>query len=85
MSMVCPQCHGSFSQRLHCPACGVRLEYRTSPSARGGAAYAEGPAWQQTPWGRMFIGLLLAQGLYYGLWHLCKAVRFLEHSAGAAA
>jgi hypothetical protein len=21
----------------------------------------------------MFIGLLLAQGLYYGLWHLCKA------------
>ena len=28
MSMVCPQCHGSFSQRLQCPSCGVRLEYQ---------------------------------------------------------
>src|SRR5262249_53648242 len=28
---------------------------------------------QQTPWGRIFIGLLLAQGLYYGLRHLCTA------------
>jgi hypothetical protein len=29
--------------------------------------------WQETPWGRLLVGLLLAQGLYYGLWHLCKA------------
>ncbi len=71
MSMVCPQCQGSFSQRLHCPACGVRLEYRAG-AAR--AAAAGDNAWQQTPWGRILIGLLLAQGLYYGLWHLCKAV-----------
>jgi hypothetical protein len=34
---------------------------------------AEGAQWQQTPWGRIFIGLLLAQGLYYGLRHLCTA------------
>jgi hypothetical protein len=25
--------------------------------------------WQNTPWGRILIGLLLAQGLYYGLRH----------------
>jgi hypothetical protein len=72
MSMFCPQCRGSFSQRLHCPACGVRLEYQAY-SARGALAGAAGNAWQQTPWGRLLIGLLLAQGLYYGLWHLCKA------------
>jgi hypothetical protein len=72
MSMFCPQCRGSFSQRLHCPACGVRLEYQTHSAARGTPA-ANGSAWQHTPWGRLLIGLLLAQGLYYGLWHLCKA------------
>jgi hypothetical protein len=38
--------------------------------AGGGGA----PPWQQTPWGRLLIGLLLAQGLYYGLLHLCKAM-----------
>jgi hypothetical protein len=73
MSMVCPQCLGSFSQRLHCPACGVRLEYRAG-APKAAAAAGDVHAWQQTPWGRIVIGLLLAQGLYYGLLHLCKAL-----------
>jgi hypothetical protein len=30
-------------------------------------------SWQQTPWGRLCVGLLLAQGLYYVLRHLCTA------------
>jgi hypothetical protein len=30
--------------------------------------------WQQTPWGRILIGLLLSQGLYYGLWNLLKGI-----------
>jgi hypothetical protein len=30
-------------------------------------------SWQQTPWGRLVVGLLLAQGLYYVLRHLCTA------------
>jgi hypothetical protein len=30
-------------------------------------------SWQQTPWGRLLVGLLLAQGLYYVLRHLCTA------------
>src|SRR5207244_2768697 len=29
--------------------------------------------WQQTPWGRLLIGLLLAQGLNYVLRQLCTA------------
>jgi hypothetical protein len=59
MAMVCPQCHGSFEQQLDCPACGVRLVYqfRRSPEDQ----------WQQTPWGRILVGLLLAQGLAHGL------------------
>jgi hypothetical protein len=30
--------------------------------------------WQQQPWGRILIGILLAQGLFYGLRHLLTAV-----------
>jgi hypothetical protein len=72
MAMVCPQCQGSFSQRLQCPTCGTRLEYYASRRAAAGSPEKPG-AWQQAPWARIFIGLLVAQGLYYGLMHLCKA------------
>jgi hypothetical protein len=72
MAMLCPQCHGSFSQRLNCPRCGVRLVYQDT---RRPESNLDGlPAsWQQTPWGRLVVGLLLAQGLYYVLRHLCTA------------
>jgi hypothetical protein len=71
MAMVCPQCSDSFQQRLDCPHCGVRLHYQPGPSPRHNA-HPES-SWQQTPWGRLFVGLLLAQGLYYVLRHLCTA------------
>jgi hypothetical protein len=73
MSMVCPQCHGSFSQRLQCPSCGVRLEYQAGRGGRRRESSGQFLLWQETPWGRLLVGLMLAQGLYYGLWHLCKA------------
>ena len=73
MAMVCPQCNGSFEQRWHCPSCGVRLQYQAHHTRVGGKGSGEGGQWQQTPWGRIFIGLLLAQGLYYSLRHLCLA------------
>jgi hypothetical protein len=73
MAMICPQCQGAFSQRLQCPTCGVRLEYHAIPRAAAAAGPERSRAWQQTPWARILIGLLLAQGLYYGLVHLCKA------------
>jgi hypothetical protein len=74
MSMVCPQCQGSFPQRLQCPTCGVRLEYRAGGGTRE-VASAGGRlvGWQQNPWGRVFVGLLLAQGIYYGLCQLARA------------
>jgi len=59
MAMVCPQCYGSFEQHLDCPACGVRLLYQVRRGAED--------QWQQTPWGRIVVGLLLAQGLAHGL------------------
>jgi hypothetical protein len=68
MAMVCPQCSGTFEQRLQCPSCGVRLVYQAfRPS---GVVTSEGDSsssWQHTPWGRILVGLLVAQGLSYGL------------------
>ena len=73
MSMVCPQCNGSFEQRLQCPTCRVRLLYQAD--RRGGKDRLPGQPdqWQHTPWGRIMVGLLLAQGLYHGMRQLCSA------------
>src|SRR5713226_8369307 len=65
MAMVCPQCSGSFEQQLDCPACGVRLLYQVK--------WGGEDQWQQTPWGRIIVGLLLAQGLTHGLQMFTKA------------
>jgi hypothetical protein len=74
MSMVCPECHGSFDQTLQCPACSVRLQYRSGGRAAGAAPAASGqPQWQNTPWGRIVVGILLSQGLGHGLQMLCTA------------
>jgi hypothetical protein len=39
--------------------------------------------WQQTSWGRLLIGLMLAQGLFYGVRHLLTGVLLALESAGA--
>jgi hypothetical protein len=71
MSMVCPQCAASYEQRYHCPVCGARLLYADD---RGyGRRWRIPGRWQHTPWGRILIGLLLSQGLFYGLRHLATA------------
>ncbi len=76
MAMVCPRCRNSFNDRMLCPTCNVRLvpsgssTYELGPSA----APAEPPRWQQTYLGRGLVGLMVAQGMYYGLWQLCTAV-----------
>lgn len=73
MAMVCPQCRGSFAQRLSCPKCGVRLVYQDSRHGLEDSPEGLTASWQQTPWGRLVVGLLLAQGLNYVLRHLCTA------------
>jgi hypothetical protein len=85
MAMVCPQCNGFFEQRWHCPSCGVRLLYQSHQTRpqRGPNSGGDGGHWQQTPWGRICIGLLLAQGLYYGLRQLCTAGLLATSEDGA--
>ena len=73
MSMVCPDCHGSFEQSLQCPTCGVRLNYRPGAKGKGAAPAAGQSQWQHTPWGRIVVGVLLSQGLGHGLQMLCNA------------
>jgi DNA-directed RNA polymerase subunit RPC12/RpoP len=78
MAMVCPQCDELFEQRLSCPQCGVRLLYKATRRADKSASAPE-EAWQHTPWGRLVVGLLLAQGLYYVLRHICTAGLLFAH------
>lgn len=79
MPMVCPQCNGTFEQALQCPLCGARLLYQAPPDRRGWLGIEE--AWQRTPWGRVIVGMILAQGLYHGLRQLVMAV-YLAMNAG---
>jgi hypothetical protein len=78
MAMYCPQCSTTYEQRLQCPACGVRL---IVPEAqrRGLKFFARG--WQHTPTGRILVGLLLAQGLFYGMRHLLTGVLLVTRGA----
>jgi hypothetical protein len=66
MAMVCPQCNEVYEQQLECPTCAVRLLYDANPRRDEGQ-------WQQTPWGRILVGLLLAQGLAHGLRLVARA------------
>lgn len=72
MAMVCPQCSNTYEQRLQCPLCGTRLLFHDARRLHDHSA-ARPVGWQQRPWGRIFVGLVLAQGLFYGLRHLLTA------------
>jgi hypothetical protein len=71
MAMVCKRCSTTHEQRLQCPSCGGRLEY-WSPRRRW--FDGDGRRWMQTPWGRICLGVALAQGLFYGARHMLTAV-----------
>src|SRR5262245_45241120 len=66
MSAVCSRCSHAFADASACPRCGAPVAVRDpGPTPPG-----HGPRWQQTTWGRIAIGLILSQGLFYGLRHL---------------
>jgi hypothetical protein len=75
MSMVCPQCEQNHEQLLQCPQCHVRLLYHAAALQPALAPQSSGRdlQWQQNPWGKFVVGLILAQGLYYGLHNLALA------------
>lgn len=75
MPRVCPRCQNSFNDRIICPTCNVRLLPAGSALYEVGGSGLSSPEgrWQQTTVGRAVVGLMLAQGLYYGLWQLFSA------------
>ncbi|HEY8504842.1 MAG TPA: hypothetical protein VIL46_09685 [Gemmataceae bacterium] len=73
---VCPQCREMFSGRLLCPACGVQLTSTNRRSPRFAPRRLETVPPPERPGGvfaRLLIGLLVAQGLYYGLRRIVSA------------
>lgn len=73
MSMVCPQCKKAFEQLLECPDCQVRMDYHARSFDRDAFERDENDQWQETPGGRVLVGLLVAQGLGYALQQLISA------------
>jgi hypothetical protein len=65
MSSVCPQCGSAHDPAGACPRCGAGAPGRYPRT---------GARWQQTFWGRVVIGLILSQGLFYGLRHLLTGI-----------
>lgn len=59
MSAVCTSCANVYEGGASCPRCGA------TPSS--GPTPGTVPGWQQTIWGRGLIGLVVGQGLFYGL------------------
>jgi hypothetical protein len=71
MAMVCPRCATPHDERAACPGCGDQshiIESHALPATNAATR------WQHTPWGRILIGLLLAQGIFYGLRHLATGI-----------
>lgn len=73
MSMVCPQCKKSFQLALACPTCHARLQYQVHSLKVGDRMEHNGEGHWHNPWGRMIVGLILAQGLSFGLQQLLTA------------
>lgn len=77
MSLVCPQCKQGYEKNSVCPLCNVVLLYHAQnlqselPSSHDGTEAP--PEWQTTPWGKIVVGLILAQGLIWGLQQLLTA------------
>jgi len=76
VELICPQCKGSFESRLLCPRCGVRLDPPEAPLRPVGdlSPAPPLPSRQPSPWSRLVVGLLLAQGIFYGLWQIGQSL-----------
>lgn len=76
MPLACPQCKQFYERSGVCPTCNVVLLYHApgldSDPNISSADDEDAGQWQQTPWGKILIGLILAQGLSFGLLQLLK-------------
>jgi hypothetical protein len=71
MAIVCSRCSHIHDEVGACPRCGAA---NPSQPVEHAPAPTHGPRWQQTAWGRILIGLILAQGLFYGLRYLVTGI-----------
>src|SRR2546423_1397005 len=68
MAMVCPECRQVYEHQLQCRDCGCRLQFQATALQAAPIEDGElGGQWLHTPWGKIFVGFLLAQGLSFGL------------------
>src|SRR5262245_59991316 len=79
MARVCPRCGVSVARGFLCPTCGIKTSDTDSLSS---AAVTPGAVERPTFAGGVFIGLLVAQALYYASRNLATA--FLVGTRGAA-
>ena len=75
MAMVCPHCGAASQQSMNCPECGGRTVFHDTRRVSI-AAWKRG-RWMQTAHGRVVIGVLLVQGLFYALRHLFTGIMLL--------
>jgi hypothetical protein len=78
MAMVCAQCGQVFHGKVRqCPKCGILLLVQqhgvASPDDSIPLAGDPMSRWQQTPWGRIIVSVLIAQGLAFCLRQLFTA------------
>jgi hypothetical protein len=77
MPLVCPECKQLYEQNGVCPLCNVVLLYhanlQTDQATPTSVVDNVAPQWQQTPWGKILVGLILAQGLSFGLQQVLTA------------
>jgi hypothetical protein len=86
MPLVCPECKQLYEQNGVCPLCNVVLLYhanslQTEQVTPIPADEEFVPQWQVTPWGKILAGLILAQGLSFGLLQMLTA-GFLANGDG---
>ena len=67
MPLVCPQCKQLYEKNGMCPECNVVLMYHAQslhnePVPSISPVDDDSSQWQQTPWGKIVIGLILCKG-----------------------
>jgi hypothetical protein len=73
MAMFCPQCNKVFEQQAQCGDCNIRTLYYAQNLLGPAAVIPDEEQWQQTPWGRIIFGVILTQGLCFGLQFLLSS------------
>ncbi len=73
MAMFCPQCNKVYEQQAQCSDCNLRTLYYAQTLLGPTAPMPDEGQWQQTPWGKIIFGVILTQGLCFGLQHLLSS------------